>query len=193
MIRQLALLALCSIGIAQVPLDNSDKKGSVEFRVVGPDGRPIHGATLSVCRLINKHYGSSTDVPPTTQLDYGSYKLTVRGSPAYPVDKSLEVKSSFQLVIIGLYPAPIEMPWVGNTIQGKLPPLSEKKGCRWVRLMSPVSETELAEAKAGDKGTFLMENVKPGEYILSTFGDDGLCEVVRAKIQDKMRQTLILR
>ncbi len=104
----------------------------------------------------------------------------------------LKVKEAYQPVLIGLFVAPIELPWVGNVVRGKLPRASAERGCLSVRLVSPVSENEYADAKALASGEFGFENIKPGRYLLVTFGERGICEVSPVSVFDKRTQELFI-
>ncbi len=188
----ITITLLCSALAAQVPLDDSDRKGMVEIVVVDSNGVPVRGnISFSVRQIQGGKNTPEVTVGAKASLNYGTYNLTVRGSPAYPVDKIIKVRDPYQVVLVGLFVAPIELPWVGNIVRGKLPPTSKEGGCSWVRLVSPVSENEFADAKALASGEFVLENVKPGKYLLVTFGDRGICDVVQATVVDKPNQEIM--
>src|SRR5262249_55235119 len=86
--------------------------------------------------------------------------------------------------------APIELPWIGNFVRGKIPASSRERGCRWIRLISAVSATEYAETKAADSGDFALDDIKPGKYLMITIGDHGLCEVSQTTVLPKQAQDL---
>lgn len=189
----IALPLLISSLTAQVPLDESGKKGTVEFFVVDSNGVPVHGdLTFSVRQIRDAGTAPEVKVGAKANLDYGTYRLTVRVSPAYPVDKIIRVKEAYQAVLIGLFVAPIELPWVGNVVRGKLARASAERGCMQVRLVSPVSENEYADTKALASGEFAFENIKPGRYLLITFGERGICEVSSVSVVDKRTQELFI-
>lgn len=189
----IVLSLLFSTLAAQVPLDQSGQKGIVEFVVVDSNGMPVDGdVTFSVRRTPSKGAAPDIEIGAKASLDYGTYKLTVRGSPAYPVEKTITVQAPYQAVLIGLFVAPIELPWVGNVVRGRVPGANGKRGCLWVRLVSPVSEVEYADAKALTSGEFVFENIKPGKYLLITFGERGICEVSQVNVFDKRTQELFV-
>ena len=89
-----------------------------------------------------------------------------------------------------MFVSPIELPWDGNIVRGKLSGRGRQEGCRWVRLASPLAESEYAETKASESGDFVLENVKPGKYVLTTIGDQGVCEMTPVTVLDKPVQYL---
>jgi len=189
----LILLSASCLLSAQVQLDVSDKQGTVEIVVVDANGVPLRGdIRVTAYQLVDGKYGPETVVGMKPKLRYSTYKLVVRGSPAYPVEKIITVNEPYQVVLVGLFVAPIELPWIGNAVHGKLPP-NQQGRCRWVRLISPVSDTEEATARALDSGDFTLENVKPGTYIVVTFGDGGICNSGQTLVADKRTQDLTIR
>ncbi|HSB13402.1 MAG TPA: hypothetical protein VLE22_03020 [Bryobacteraceae bacterium] len=189
----IALSFLFSTLAAQAPLDERGKSGVVEFFVVDSNGVPVKGdITFSVRQLRDGKTAREVKVGAKASLAYGTYKLTVQGSPAYPVEKIIKVKEAYQPVLIGLFVAPIELPWAGNVVRGKLPRASAERGCLSVRLVSPVAENEYADARALASGEFGFENIKPGRYLLVTFGERGICEVSPVSVFDKRTQELFI-
>lgn len=191
----IALLFLCyCYGLAaQVQLDESDKEGTVEILVVDCNGVPVRGdVSFSVRQLVDGRNMPEVKVGAKANLRYGTYRLTVRGSPAYPVDKILKVRDRYQVVLVSLFVAPIELPWAGNMVRGKLSFASRQRSCSWIRLVSPVSENEYADARALASGEFVLEDIKPGRYILITFGDQGICDMAQVTVIDKPIQDLVI-
>ncbi|MCX6625615.1 MAG: hypothetical protein NTY38_32050 [Acidobacteria bacterium] len=193
MMRELALGVLCFTLRGQVQMDETNKVGIVEIVTVDSFGAVVDGRfAMSVRRLVHRQRVSAIAIGRRTSLKYGTYELTVRGSPAYPVDKVITVNDRYQVVLVPLFLAPIEAAGNGNLVRGKLPPRSRQGGCSWVRLISLVSEGEFANARASESGDFTFENIKPGRYILATFGGRGVCDVAQTTVVDEPVQTLVL-
>ena len=184
MLHRLVLSLAASLALlAQVPLDDTGKEGTLEVLVVDAFGKPLQGSiTLAVREIVNGVLGREVRIAPKDTLKYGTYRLTVRGSPAYPVDKVVKIDKRFQLVVAALFLAPIEEPWAGSTIRGRLPAKSMQGRCHWGRQLSAVSEAEYAEGIALDSGAFILENVKPGKYIFVSIGPAGICDITSADV-----------
>ncbi|MCC7173577.1 MAG: hypothetical protein IT159_00150 [Bryobacterales bacterium] len=179
--------------LSQVPLDEAGKEGVLQVLIVDSFGKPLQGTfAVSVREVVNGVPGKEVRIAPKVTLGYGTYTLTVRGSPAYPVDKKITIDRRYQLVVVPLFLAPIESPWEGNTVRGRLPAGSRDRRCTYVRLLSALAETEYAEAAAMESGDFVFQNIKPGRYILVTLGDVGICDVVATDVLPKHEQELTL-
>jgi hypothetical protein len=94
--------------------------------------------------------------------------------------------------VVALFLAPIELPPAGNYIRGKLPAKSIAAGCSLVRILSPVSERDFGNARALDSGEFVFRDIKPGKYIVVTFGNEGICEVLQTIVTGDSTQELVL-
>lgn len=181
------------IATAQTPLDESYKDGVLDIRVVDPMGRPLHGGiSLSVQQVIDGKPKPPFTIESKTTLKYGTYQLAVRGSPGYPVDRIVQITKPYQLVVVTLFLAPIELPSAGNYIKGKLPAKSIAAGCSLVRILSPVSEHDFADAQALDSGEFVFMDIKPGKYLVITVGNEGICEVLQTIVTGDSTQELAL-
>lgn len=188
-----SLLTLSCILPAQVPLDETDKTGSIEILVVDSMGRPVHGKiAIFAQRVPSDLHSRPSPIGRTANLKYGTYKISVMASPAYTVVRDIVVRARQQVIIVGLFIAPIESPWLGNYVHGKVPASSANNRCRWVRLMSLVEAGEYHEVKTLESGEFAIENIKPGRYALVTIGDEGICGVSQTTVFDKRTQELVI-
>jgi hypothetical protein len=175
-------------------LDESLQRGTIEVMLIDATGIPVDAdATITVQLLQNGKAGPEMRIARKTVLNYGTYNLTVRASPAYPVDKVITVRERYQPILIPLFTAPIELPAASNTVEGEIPAESKRRRCRWVRLISPVSERDYADAIASPDGRFVVENIKPGLYLVVTFGPSGMCEMRKAVVADKRSQIIVLQ
>jgi hypothetical protein len=86
--------------------------------------------------------------------------------------------------------APIESPWDGNLIRGRISEKSRQNDCRGVRFICPFSDSEFAETKASDQGYFALKNVRPGKYIAFTLGKRGICEMAEVTILFELGKTV---
>ena len=116
------------------------------------------------------------------KLKYGVYRLHVQYSGAYPVEKRVKIQNPFQVVFICFFVAPIESPWDGNLIRGRISDRSKQNDCRWVRFVFPFADAEFAETKVSEDGYFALENVRAGEYLAFTIGKNGICEMADVTI-----------
>jgi hypothetical protein len=179
-----------------VPLDESGKNGVLEIRFVDSEGMPIPVSAMPIVtvedastgrKVIERRAGART-----LTLQYGTYWLRVQLSPAYPVDKKIVIRDRFQVAFVCFTVAPIELPWDGNTIRGKIVTSHPEDECKWVRLISAFSETDFSETKASDNGRFTIENVRPGMYLGIVSGKTGICGITRVNIRDERRQDIEL-
>jgi hypothetical protein len=188
-------LIACLALEGQVPLDESDRVGTLELFVVDAAGRPVDARTarVSVQEVVDGRVGPAQQIGLQSTLRYGTYKLTVLASAASRVDKPVRIRSRHQVVIITLFLAPIESPWKGNFVNGKLPATSLAGGCLHVRLSSPLAETEFADARALPSGEFTFLDVKPGKYVFLSIGETGVCEIIPTEVLPRREQELVLR
>lgn len=196
MSRAIALLFLAGLILpAQVPLDDSDKEGTLEIVLVNAFGVPVDGraSKVSVQRLVEGKSAPTQLVGLRPTLKYGTYKLTIHASPGYPVDKVVKIHSPHQVVIVPLFLAPVESTVEENVVHGKLPKASQAGNCRYVRLSSPLSETEYADSLALAGGTFVFFNVKPGRYVFISIGEKGICDIIPTEVLRQREQDLVLR
>ena len=190
--RVLAIFFVLTFAAAQVQLDESYKDGTLEVVVVTSFGEPTsRNITISVQQIVNGKPGTIANIGPLTKLKYGLYKLAVRSPAAYPVDRLIDIKKPHQIVVIGLFVAPIELPWSGNSVNGSLPASIRPLGCQWIRIVSPFDANEYAETFLSN-GHFTFTNVKPGKYLATVFGDEGICGVGLTTIHDERVQDIEL-
>jgi hypothetical protein len=187
MTTRIVALFLCAITlVAQkriVPLDESDKEGELEIRFITALGDPVHGEPdVTVEKLVNGRRVADWKGDRIMKLKYGTYRLRIQYSGAYPVDKNVKIQKAFQAVFICFFVAPIELPWDGNLIRGQISEKSRMNDCRWVRFVSPFADSEFAETKATESGHFVLENVRPGKYSAFTVGKGGICETSEVTI-----------
>lgn len=187
MYRQIAALFLCcfSLGSQKVtaPLDESDKEGTLEVLFVTSLGEPVsREPALTVENLVDGKPVSMRRGGRTMRLKYGTYRLKGHLTGYYSTEKIVHVRDLFQATSMCFFIAPIESPWDGNLIRGSISATSRRNGCRWVRLMSPFADGEVAETEATESGSFAVENVRPGKYFAFTIGKGGICETAEVTI-----------
>jgi hypothetical protein len=191
MLYLITILLAAVTSTAQIPIDQSDKEGTLETVLVDLAGRPVSWGTESSIRAItNGRLGPPSRVGRKAKLKYGTYSLTVVCPGAYTVEKTLKIAEPYQVAVVAVVFATPENVPTKNSIRGRIAPESLKKGCHLVRLVSPVSESEFANTIASDSGVFVFEDVKPGRYILATLGDQGLCDVTPTTITGEPNQEL---
>ena len=102
-------------------------EGIIDILVVGPDGMPVTGGLMiTLERITSGRLGPELKWDSPKKLPFGSYRLVVRGSPAYPVERIVRIRERRQVVIVGLFVAPIGHAWPDNIVRGKLPETSIK-------------------------------------------------------------------
>lgn len=182
---RLAAIVLCgTIVIAQegdlVPLDQSGNEGLLELLLITSFGDEVRDEpSVTVERLVQGKPVAKWEGSRTMKLRYGTYRLHVEYSGAYPVDKTVKVEDRYQAAFVCLL---VALPWKGNLVRGRLSEASRKKGCRWVRLICPFADGEIAETKASETGYFALQNVRPGKYLVFTIGENGVCETSQTSI-----------
>lgn len=192
MVTLLALLLISSGLPDQLALDQSVQQGRLSLVMLNSRGEPVKGTVqISVSRLDRQGARQPRfSIGPNSTLPYGRYHLRVEGSPAYPVEKTIVIHEPEQVVIVGLFIAPIELPAPSNIIRGSVSAPNVKRGCRWVRLISPVSEREFKDLRVFDSGRFTASDVKPGQYLVVLLGEQGICSVTQTSITGEPLQDL---
>lgn len=179
-----------------VPLDATGKKGVLEIHFVDSLGTPVPASVVPIVTVEDALTGRKVvdrqSDARTLTLPYGTYWLRVQCSPAYPVDKKIRIRDQFQVTIISFTLAPIEWPWGGNTVHGKIVSSRPEDQCKWVRLISAFSETDFAETKAFGNGKFIFENVRSGTYLGIVTGKNGICSITRVTIMAEPVQSIVL-
>ncbi len=187
MCTRVAILLSCVLSLFgqkhHVPTDESGREGMLELRFITSFGESVTGYPLVIIE-------ESPSGPRVYQgkgagpikLKYGSYRLRAQYSGTYPVDKAISIRNPMQLVSVCFFIAPIESPWDGNLIRGRISEGSRKRDCRWIRFVCPFADAESAEASATEGGHFALENVRPGKYLAFTMGKDGICEQTEVSI-----------
>ena len=176
---------------AQVPLDPSDKTGILDILFVDSFGHPVSGnLVISARQLVGGKLLPAFRLTPAATLKYATYQVNIQASPAYPVDRTVTIHDRYQLLVVALFLAPIEPPWAGNTVNGKLSTHSLEKDCRSIHLASILAGDEHASTKASASGNFVFRNIKPGAYVLVTIGAAGICQVSRIDILNRAVQDL---
>lgn len=178
--------------VAQDPaIDTTGRRGVLNIVLLDSFGGPVEGgAKLTVERFVDGKWGAPMRIQRTETLDYGTYRLMVKGSPAYPVEKRIEINDPATYVVVTLYVAPIEMPWPGNYVRGALPTEANEKGCRIVKLVSPLAEENTMVTKAMLSGQFAIENIRPGKYLVITIGPAGMCETYETTVFAEREQDI---
>jgi hypothetical protein len=187
MYRHITTLLLCCFPLASqkvtAPLDESDKEGILEILFVTSLGEPLSGEpTLTVENLVDEKQVVGRTGGSAMKLKYGTYRLKAHYPGAYPVDKIVKIRSPFQTTSICFFISPIESPWDGNLIRGRISEKSRQNDCRWVRFVSPYADGGAVDTKATESGYFALDNVRPGKYLVFTIGKEGICETAEVTI-----------
>jgi len=143
MLDRVLPLLLCSVTLCAqksfVPLDESDKEGVIEILFVTALGNPVSGdPEVTVEKLVDGKSVATWKGGRTMKLKYGMYRLRIQYSGAYPVDKNVRIQNPFQAALVCFFIAPIELPWDGNLIRGRISEKSRQNDCRWVRFYVPL-------------------------------------------------------
>ncbi len=165
-----------------IPLDEAGEQGVLNVLFITSFGDPISDEPrLSVENASGKPVGG-LKVGRNMTLGYGTYRLKAHYPGCYPVEKVVKINSPFQTISICFFISPIESPWDGNLVRGRISDESRANDCRWVRFVSPFADGEVADAKATETGYFALENVLPGKYLVFAIGKKGICEMAEATI-----------
>ncbi len=188
----ISLLLMAMPVVGQVSLDESGQRGILRLVLLTALGEPIHGnARISVRRTDRaKPRQEPMTIGLESTLPYGNYQLSVQASPAYPVEKNITIGEPEQTVIVGLFLAPIELPVLKTYTSGSISVDRLKQGCKWVRLISLVSEFEYRDSQVQPSGRFVFSDVKAGRYLLVVFGEAGVCDTSQVVIQGTPGETL---
>lgn len=173
------------------PLDLSSRVGVVDLRPVDGFGMPIARIDeLRVERLKDgKWTGHAVSSHRSIRAPYGKYRVIAYRKGHYECRRELQISSDYAVAFLYMPITPIEIPSEGNTVRAILSTAKVSSDCRWVRMMSAVSNTVFFEAMASTDGKVVFENVPAGTYVLVGFGADGIClsrqiEVKGEKFED---------
>jgi len=187
-IRFLFMAWIPMSGQIVVPLDESESKGILELLIVDAFGHAVNSPSIRVEQLLENSSAKVTQVGTKIALEYGEYRILVEKAGFDPAEKRVTVNRPYQAAVICLFTGIHEKP-ENNAVRGQLIDSDLREECLWIRLLSPYAPLSY-EAKAAGSGYFLFENVRPGQYLMLTLGDSGICRMRSVSILYRPNQVI---